>query len=215
MYRVILVFLVLLVALSSAWAATKSTSTSNTPNISGYTIAFVPLEITGGRGVAKEKLPEVYRDVFTNEGFQTVMGQPVEAAMQKLNIRIGGGLPTNKELLRLGKELRTDYVLAANIKVETKKVWVMLVPQAKSTITIDTIIVNVKKAEVVYDPKNAVGVSQGGSDLQKGVGLVVFYPAALFMGGSRSSEERKAAEKVVQPAYEDFFASLRASKKIK
>lgn len=215
MYRflVILVSLVLLVTLSSVEAAKKSTPT--TPNISGYTIAFVPLEITGGRGVAKEKLPEVYREVFTTEGFQVVMGQPVEAAMQKLNIRIGGGLPTNKELLQLGKELRVDYVLASTVKVETKKVWVMLVPQAKSTITIDTLIVNVKKAEVVYDPKNMVGVSQGGSDLQKGVGLVVFYPAALFMGGSRSSEERKAAEKVVGPAYEDFFASLRASKKIK
>jgi hypothetical protein len=93
--------------------------------------------------------------------------------------------------------------------VNTKRVWVMLVPKAKSTITIDTIIVDVRKSEVAYDPKNKVGVSQGGSDLQTGVGWVVSWPAALFMGGSRSQEERKAAGKSVRAAYADFFEGIR------
>ena len=205
---------VALALLMSVLAQAANTPQPTQPPLPGHTIVFVPLEISGGKGVAKEKLPEVYQSVFTTEGFQVVMGQPVEATMQKLNIRIGGGMPTNKELLDLGQNLKVDYVLAAVIAVKTKRVWVMLVPQAKSTVTIDTVIVDVKKAEVVYDPKNKIGTSHGGSDLQKGVGLLVYWPAALFMGGSQKKEEMKAAERVVKPAYEDFFASLRAGQKI-
>jgi len=173
----------------------------------GFRIALIPLNVDGGRGTAKESLPGVYKQVFEEEGFDVTMGQPVEAAMSALGIRVGG-MPTQQELLRIGKKLGVDYVLAADIKVDTKRVWVMLVPKAKSTVTIDTVIVNVKQGRIVYDPKEKVGVSQGGSDLQTGVGWVISDPVALFMGGSRSQEERKAAANAVETTYADFFDSL-------
>ena len=49
-------------------------------------------------------------------------------------------------------------------------------------------------------------------DLQTGVGWVISYPVALFMGGSRSQEERKAAANAVKTAYADFFESPRLGK---
>lgn len=222
----VFVLVVLLVWVIPIWAATNPKSQpepapqsqpepQTTPTIQGYKIAFVPFKIEGGRGVAKEELPKVYREVFEKEGFNVTMGQPVEQAMQSLNIRIGGGMPTHKEMLQIGQKLGVDYVLAADIKVETRRVWVMLLPKAKSTVTIDTVIVDVKKAEVAYDPKNKIGVSQGGSGLQTAVGWVIYYPAALFMGGSLSKEEQKATNAAVKTAYADFFENLRTGQKIK
>ncbi len=203
------IMLVMLVL--SALPGLAATSSFQPLPRNGYKIAIIPLKVDGGRGEAKKKLPEIYRTVFEEEGFSVTMGRPVEDAMQQLGMRTEGRIPKQKEMLRIGKRLGVNYVLAADIKVKTKRVWIIVVPQAKSTVTIDTVIVGVRRAEVVFDPKNQVGVSQGGSDVQKGVGLVLSWPAALFMGGSRTKEERKASEKAVQTAYTDFFGSLRTA----
>lgn len=182
--------------------------------VSGYKIAICPLQITGGRGSAKKVMPEAYNDLFENEGFDVLMGVPVEEAMQKLDIRTTEtAMPTTKEMLKLGQRLGVDYVLAAAHKVDTKRIIVNLLPRARSRITIDPLIVDVKKKEVVYSPKDKVGVARGGSNLQTGVGWVISFPVAIFMGGSRSKAERQAAEKTVKVVYQDFFDSFTKSQK--
>jgi hypothetical protein len=190
-------------------------SSSLPAHSNGLKIAVVPPKVEGGRGVAKEKMPEIYHAVFQKEGFEVKINKPVEEAIRQLKLPTLEGIPTQKEMLRLGKHLGVNYVLAANIKVETKRVWVMGVLQAKSTITIDTIIVNVNKAEVAYDPKNQVGVSQAGNDVQKGVGMVLYWPASFIWSSSRSKEERKACEKTIPKAYADFFESFKTNQNVK
>lgn len=173
----------------------------------GFKIVICPLVVEGGKGVAKEIMHGLYKELFEEQGFDVTMGVPVELAMQKHNIRTTG-IPTDKELLTVGQELKVDYVLFAHHKVDTKRIWVNLLPRPRSRITIDPTIVDIKKREVVYNPKNKVGVAKGGSNLQTGVGWVISLPVAMFMGGSRSKAERQAAEKSVKEAYQDFFDSL-------
>lgn len=170
-------------------------------------IAILPFMVTGARDQTKAMLPELYKTVFETKGFDVTMGVPVERAMAKLNIA-AGTKPTNKELLRLGENLGVDYVLFASHKFDTKRIWVNLLPRARSWLTLDPIIVDVNAREIVYCPKDKIGYAHGGSDAQIGVGLIIFYPAALFMGGSQSKVERQTAESTIKTAYTQFFESL-------
>lgn len=213
---VVVLVLVMMVVSSSVIAAKDAkTPVESTPPPSpklGLKIAILPFEVTGAREATKEMLPELYKTLFETQGFDVTMGVPVEQAMQKLDIRTTG-IPTSKELLRIGESLGVDYILFASHKFSTKRIWVILMPRARSELTLDPMIISVKLKEVVYEPKNKIGYARGGSNAQTGIGLVVFYPAALFMGGSLGDTEKKALVNTIKTAYDDFFQSLVSSTK--
>ncbi len=185
-------------------SSTSGVKASTPPRLK---IAILPFVVEGAREGTKTVMPELYKSVFETAGFDVTMGVPVEQAEQKLNIR-KEGVPTSKELLDIGQSLGVDYVLFASHKFKTKRVWVTLLPRARSELTLNPMIVNVKAKEIVYSPKDKVGYVRGGSNLQTGVGLVVYYPVGLFMGGNLGKVEKQTSENTIRSAYEDFFQSL-------
>lgn len=158
MKKLMVVFLVVLFALIatvvSAGKADKSKSEEEKAGTSAdasavktaapahLKIAFLPFEVEGARDGTKTMLPDLYKSIFETAGFDVTMGMPVEQIVQKLNIR-STGTPTAKELLDIGQELNVDYVLFAQHKFSTKRVWVTLLPRARSELTLNPMIVNV------------------------------------------------------------------------
>lgn len=208
---VVILFLAVMVAVlvSSAMSAVASKPVVRQP-----TMAIAPLQIEGAKEGTKAMLPDLYKTLFETKGFDTMMGVPVEQAMSKLGIR-STGVPTDSQLLAIGESLGVDYILSASYKFNTKKVWIHLVPKSRTILTIESHIINVSQKALVYDKKTET-YQRADSKYQDGVGLVLSYPVAIFMGGSLSSAEKGAAVKSLETTYGDFFLSLvRTSSRVK
>ncbi len=170
------------------------------------TIAILPLQITGAKDATRSMLPELYKGMFETQGFEVTMGVPVEQAMNKLGIATTRILD-NKEQLLVGQSLGVDYILGAGYKFRTAKVWIGLGPKSRTILAIESKIVDVKQSTVVYEKKTET-YNRSDSKYQTGVGLLVSYPASMFMGGTLSKAEKGAAEKSLEATYAEFFASL-------
>jgi hypothetical protein len=178
----------------------------------GYRVALIPFEVTGGRGSVPELVDPTLRECFQNNGYEIVAGQAVLDAAKELGVR-AQGLPSDKDLLEIGKRVGADYVVAGNMTITSKKVWTPL-PRAKAEAVVDTVIIEVSTGTVVYDPKKMIGVSQKDNRDQVGIGLLVSLPIALFMGGSKTKEETKAVKKTIEICYADFFRNTREGRKV-
>lgn len=178
----------------------------------GYRVALIPFEVTGGRGSVPELVDPTLRECFQNNGYEIVAGQAVLDAAKELGVR-AQGLPSEKDLLEIGKRVDADYVVAGSMIITSKKVWTPL-PRAKAEAAVDTVIIEVSTGTVVYDPKKMIGVSQKDNRDQVGVGLLVSLPIALFMGGSKTKEETKAVKKTIEICYADFFRNTREGRKV-
>ena len=88
---------------------------------------------------------------------------------------------------------------------KTKRVWVTFLPRARSELTLNPMIVNVKAKEIVYCRRTtdmcAVAASPDRS------GLVVYYPLVFYGRQPWQGRETNVGE-YDSPAYEDFFQSL-------
>lgn len=200
MKRLWLVVLLMVMVVAASSAAAKRVVVPREKKV-----VLAPFEIEGGREGARQKVPEIAQKVFEEEGFQVITGRQVEEVLGQLNIR--PGFLTPKELLAVGEAFGSDYAVTARIKIKSKRVWKIIFPKAKAEATFNTLIVDVKNKKIAYDAEDLKRASQyGGEGWQEGVGLLVSWPASLFMGGKRTKEEVKVVSKTLEKAYQEFFS---------
>lgn len=136
------------------------------------------------------------------------------------------GLPTPKELLKLGEKLGVDWVVTGNAFWRTRSVWIGLGPKTKSDCIIDMIIVDVKKKEISLDARGVKMDSAPRENPLKVVTVVLFgivsgkkwlsstVPLTIVSGGPKTPREQSAVQLAIAKAIAPWLALHPYNKKI-
>jgi hypothetical protein len=117
-------------------------------------------------------------------------------------------LPSPKKLLEFGEALGADYVCAGTVSWRVRSVWVGLGPKTKVEATVNVIIVDVKKREIVVDVRDfSSGSSKAEKWYETAGALLVSWGITLFSGGPKTPHMQRAGVIAVGAAIEPFFAA--------
>ncbi len=186
----------------------------------------------GARKAAKEFLQTLLTKslYFREDSFQFI---PEERVVRTWTVDMGhdlalerAGIPTPKELLRLGQKLRVDWVITGHARWHTRSVWIGLGPKTKSDCTVDMVIVDVKKRELSLDARKVkldsapredplkaatvvlLGVATGGGR------LITTLPLTMVSGGPKTPAEQNAAQAAILTAIRPWLALHPHNRKI-
>jgi len=115
-----------------------------------------------------------------------------------------------KQLLALGKKLGVDYVCAGTLAWKVKSVWVALGPKTKADATLNIVIVDVNKGQVVLQEKDFNSASTRAEKWYETAGaILVTWGITVFSGGPKTPQMQNAAIRAIGAATEPFFGTLK------
>src|SRR5262249_18165658 len=124
---------------------------------SGTTMAIVPWVFENGTKGAISTSKEYLNTVLSKSGIEVIPeGRVVAAWTKDIGTDLDSekrSLPMPKQMLALGEKLGVNWVMAGRSRWHTRSIWVTLGPKTKSDCTVDMMIVDVNKGEVVLDQK--------------------------------------------------------------
>ncbi len=125
-------------------------------------------------------------------------------------------LPTPAEMLIIGRKLKAKYVMAAKLKWDVTSKWVALGPKTKAYATVDMLVIDTDKQEIVI---NSQGVKADSTKIEKSwetaASLLVTMGATVFSGGPKTPHMERSGVVAVLKAMEPWLSTLNApSKKI-
>lgn len=117
-------------------------------------------------------------------------------------------LPSPKKLLEFGEALGADYVCAGTVAWRVRSVWVGLGPKTKAEATVNVIIIDVKRKEIVLDVRDfSSGSSKAEKWYETAGALLVSWGITLFSGGPKTPHMQRAGVIAVGAAIEPFFSA--------
>lgn len=117
-------------------------------------------------------------------------------------------LPSAKKLLEFGEVLGADYVCAGTVAWRVRSVWVGLGPKTKAEATVNVIIIDVKRKEIVLDARDFSSGSNKAEKWYETAGaLLVSWGITLFSGGPKTPHMQRAGVIAVGAAIEPFFGA--------
>ncbi|MCX7992883.1 MAG: hypothetical protein N2651_04350 [Fimbriimonadales bacterium] len=117
-------------------------------------------------------------------------------------------LPSAKKLLDFGEALGADYVCAGTVSWRVRSVWVGLGPKTKAEATVNVIIIDVKRREIVLDVRDFSSGSNKAEKWYETAGaLLVSWGITLFSGGPKTPHMQRAGVIAVGAAIEPFFSA--------
>jgi len=117
-------------------------------------------------------------------------------------------LPSAKKLLEFGEVLGADYVCAGTVAWRVRSVWVGLGPKTKAEATVNVIIIDVKRKEIVLDVRDfSSGSSKAEKWYETAGALLVSWGITLFSGGPKTPHMQRAGIVAVGAAIEPFFSA--------
>jgi len=134
-------------------------------------IAVLPLNTQGGTKTSIEAMEKVCSEFLTRAQCDLIKSEKVQKAWYedlanpKRQLRLTPknyyyDLPRASKLLELGLNLKSEFVMAYRAKFHDETVWQGVGPKTKVMVTVDVIIVDTKRAEIVLD---AVGIRSNGT----------------------------------------------------
>jgi len=144
-------------------------------------VAIIILDVQGGTGLAKSELPNLYQEIFDKKGFTVVMGEPVEEAAKKLGIKLDNQIRAD-DLVRLGRELSVKNIIPVKTKVSTDRVWVNLLPRARSIVELNTMIITTTADERFMNVEviNQSSYARGGGLHQEALAMTIAFPRSQW-----------------------------------
>lgn len=117
-------------------------------------------------------------------------------------------LPSAKKLLEFGQVVGADYVCAGTVAWRVRSVWVGLGPKTKAEATVNVIIIDVKRKEIVLDVRDFSSGSNKAEKWYETAGaLLVSWGITLFSGGPKTPHMQRAGVIAVGAAIEPFFSA--------
>ncbi len=117
-------------------------------------------------------------------------------------------LPSAKKLLEFGEALGADYVCAGTVAWRVRSVWVGLGPKTKAEATVNVIIIDVKRKEIVLDVRDFSSGSNKAEKWYETAGaLLVSWGITLFSGGPKTPHMQRAGVIAVGAAIDPFFSA--------
>lgn len=115
-------------------------------------------------------------------------------------------IPTPKELLEFGKKAGVDFVCVGTVNFHVKSIWVTLGPKTKADATVNTIIVDVNKAEIALQQD---GINSNDTKAEKWYetagALLLTWGITVFSGGPKTPRIQEAAVKAIGLATDPYF----------
>jgi hypothetical protein len=184
------------------------------------TVALLPFSLAGstdgGREAANKAIElvfakancEVLPQIGTKKIWEEDLKMPqIELAPENENDL--KPMPSAADLLRLGRILKADYACAGRAKWHTKSVWVSFGPKTKADCTMDVLIVDVAKAEIVLDAKGIKGDStRKESGLETAGALFLSMGITGLSGGPKDPHHRRAGVMAVGLAFDPWLQTL-------
>jgi hypothetical protein len=135
------------------------------------------------------------------------------------------GLPTPKELLKLGQKLGVDWVITGHAAWHTRSVWIGMGPKTKSDCTVDMVIVDVRKKELSLDARKVKMDSAPKDPPLKAATAVLLgvvtkgrffstLPLTVISGGPKTPREQSAVQLAIAKAIQPWLALHPQNKKI-
>lgn len=188
------------------------------PKIAVYPWCFAENE-RGTNEQAMRSVQELLRKSFENRAGMEVIP---EARCRAAWIQLGNEdipltvedpgqlprLPSAKKLLEFGEALGADYVCAGTVAWRVRSVWVGLGPKTKAEATVNVIIIDVKRKEIVLDVRDFSSGSNKAEKWYETAGaLLVSWGITLFSGGPKTPHMQRAGVIAVGAAIEPFFSA--------
>jgi hypothetical protein len=136
-------------------------------------------------------------EVLTTAGWKAANGSGWDDRKEEL--------PTPDEMLRTGKKLGVDWVMAGRARWHTKSVWIGTGPKTKSDCTVDALIVDVQSGRVAL---NARGVRMDDT------AQVIYSTPPIVSDQPKTPHEQRAVQLAEAKALQPWLATHMKSVKI-
>lgn len=125
-------------------------------------------------------------------------------------------LPTPAEMVKVGRQLKSKYVMAAKVRWDITTKWVALGPKTKAYATVDMLVIDTDKQEIIV---NAQGVKADSTKIEKSwetaASILVSMGATVLSGGPKTPHMERSGVVAVLKAMDPWISTIGApSKKI-
>ncbi|MFN7171460.1 MAG: hypothetical protein ACK4P3_01555 [Fimbriimonadaceae bacterium] len=138
------------------------------------TAVIFPLAYANGSETDHSVARVTYQEIFSAMGYSIL---PPSVAnniwTMTMNLPPAKGLPSDDQMLRLGREIGADLVISGTLSWEHRRVWVNLGMADISTCTVSTKIYDVRKQQLVMVTENVSARSDDRSNTWQRAGRVV------------------------------------------
>jgi hypothetical protein len=200
--------IVLLSVLVASIGLSQSGPKTAIPKVASWTPVFMEDGNVSNNTEANETAEKTTREIFTSLGMEWIDQGAVNGALNQLNLlpsKSATELPTPKDMLALGKSLGVDYVVAYKCKWHAKTIVQILGLKTKADCESTFVIVDVKKAEVVYNPGPIKVDSEKKFSGSEVAGTLLLTPLVTFAsGGPKTPHMKRAAQASVLTALEEW-----------
>ncbi|MEA2553388.1 MAG: hypothetical protein QOJ65_1564 [Fimbriimonadaceae bacterium] len=188
-------------------------------------VAVLPWCLKDGTDTAVETARDTVHKIFESVNYEVIPEVRTKSVWEEdlgypaLKLSVGGGeaypdLPPAKQLLEIGKKMGVDLVCAGRAKWHTKSVWVSLGPKTKADCTVDVIIVDVAKEEVVLDAKDVKSDSTKKEHALESFGtLFISGGFTMVSGGPKTPHQKRAALNAIAKATEPWVQTAAQSRR--
>lgn len=115
-------------------------------------------------------------------------------------------LPSDKDLLAIGRKAGVDLVCVRTLSWRVRSVWVGLGPKTKADAVVNCKIVDVPKETVMLDALDVNSASTKAEKWFESAGAILLtWGITLFSGGPKTPHIQKAAVKAIGAATDPFF----------
>jgi hypothetical protein len=209
----------LLAALIPYVPAQQSPTPDQTPAPSSLTrkVVILPWVLKDGTDTAVETAQSTVQKLFEGTNYEVIPQVRAkliwEEEMKKAPIKTRpdgsdpyAEVPNAKDLLELGQKLGADVVCTGRAKWHTKSVWVGLGPKTKADCTVDVIIIDVAKQEVLLDARNVKSDSTRKEHALETFGsLFITGGITMLSGGPKTPHQQRAAQNAITKAMEPWL----------
>jgi hypothetical protein len=141
--------------------------------VAGTAVVF-PLAFANGSEADHSVARVTYQEIFSAMGYSIL---PPSVAnniwTMTMNLPPAKGLPSDDQMLRLGREIGADLVISGTLSWEHRRVWVNLGMADISTCTVSTKIYDVRNQQLVMVTENVSARSDDRSNTWKRAGKLV------------------------------------------
>ncbi len=208
-----------LVALSAFPARAQDANESPRVSSDAKRVAIVPFGNRDGTDGARDKSLTALRTLLEKQNYRVIEGDTVKKAYEEASGETAGvkdKLLTlrDKDLLEVGRALKVDFVVAANLRWHTKSIYVFPTLRTKADCTVDALVVDVAKAEVVIEKTNIQRNSENKNSAAGVVAVLGGLGYGAISGGPKTPPQTVSAVNALYAALEDFIGTKKGPHKI-
>ena len=185
------------------------------------TVAVLPWSYQGGTDTAVKTGDETVTALFTGAGYAVVpeavtreyltdmFGERGRRLNFDKNDRAVPELSSPQEMLRLGRAMGVDLVCAGGASWHTRSIWVSLGPKTKATCTVDMVIIDVGKGEVVLDARRVSADShKRETTAETAAALLIHLGITAVSGGPKTPHQQRSARLAIGEAMEPWLQAV-------